>query len=359
MGAGEPADPVDWSLAERVAHRVAGREPLADSYHGEALVADFAAVTEQAAELVAGFTGLRLPVAPRHGIVLDRQQWASRNLSSFRRLLAPLTARLGEQMARSPFVGFNRRVAALETGVLLGFFSQRVLGQYDLFGGDGGDGDRAGEGIVYYVGPNVLGIEKRFAFRPRDFRLWIALHEVTHLVQFTAVPWLRDHLLSLVDASLGLLDPDPRRLANALRHVVDEVRAGRNPLGEGGLVTLFASPEQREVLARVQALMALLEGHGNYVMDRLGAQHVAGQARMSELLRKRREALGWAGRVQRIVGIELKMRQYAVGEQFFTAVEAQAGPESLAALWRGPECLPDLEELRKPDRWLSRIGAVV
>lgn len=359
--AGTVAEPVDWGFAEQIAHRVAGREPLADSYHLDSLESDFAEATSRAAELVSEFTGLEPAVEVAAGRVLDRQQWTTANLESFRRLLGPLTERIGERVASVPAAGFGRRIAAVEAGSLIGWFSRRVLGQYDLMDTDEAIGlaERAGPGSVgsvYYVGPNVLALEKRFGFRPRDFRLWIALHEVTHLVQFTGVPWLREYFLGLVDESLHLVEPDPRRLVEALRHVLDELRAGRNPLEGGGLLTLLAGEEQRATLARVQALMALLEGHGNFVMDRLGRDHVGDQERMSAALRERRRTRGVGGQVQKALGIELKLRQYAVGEDFFAGVEDRAGTAALDTLWEAPEALPDLDELRDPGRWLERTG---
>ena len=194
--------------------------------------------------------------------------------------------------------------------------------------------------LVYYVGPNVLVLEKRFAFRPRDFRLWIAIHECTHRAQFTGVPWLKPYYLSLVDASLSSIDPDPRRLVQALTRAAEEMRAGRNPLDDGGLVALLASDEQRGALSEVQALMSLLEGHGNSVMNKLGAEHVAGQARMARVLQARRQSGGVSAVLQKLVGLESKMRQYEVGETFIAEVERIAGPRGIDAAWRGstPRC---------------------
>lgn len=357
-GSSSAPDPVDWDFAERIAHRVAGRNLLADSFHRESLVDDFAEGTARAAEMVAEFTGLEPRVHAALGRVVDRQEWATLNLASFQRLLAPITERFGDRMADSPLAGFNRRVAGAEAGVLLGWFGRRVLGQYDLL--DAGDlTDIAvppqGTGSVYYVGPNVLGLEKQHGFRPRAFRLWIALHEVTHLVQFTGVPWMRDHFLALVDESLSLVDPDPKRFVEALRRVVEELRAGRNPLEAGGLMALFASDEQRALLERIQALMALLEGHGNFVMDRLGEEHVEGQAHMSQVLRQRRAGHGVGRQVQRALGLELKMRQYSVGERFFREVEEKAGSDALGVLWTEAAALPTLAELNDPDRWVARV----
>ncbi|MGQ0804421.1 MAG: zinc-dependent metalloprotease [Actinomycetota bacterium] len=361
----EPAtdrpDPVDWALAERVARRFAGREPLASSYLSKSLRPDFDAVTTEAEELVAAHTGLRAP-GPARAEVLDRRGWVSANVASMQRMLAPLTARIGERMGSSPIAPVGRRIAGTEMGVLLGYLAQRVLGQYDLLVPDG-DGDNDAEpadgDAVYYVGSNVLVLEKRYAFPPRDFRRWIALHEVTHRAQFTGVPWLKGHFLSLVERSLTMVDPDPRRLVQAMVRAADEIRRGRNPLDEGGLVGLLASPEQRGVLAEVQSLMSLLEGHGNAVMNALGREHVGGQERMARILQARRRARGLAGVLHKLLGLDSKMRQYEIGEAFVAGVEQAGGPRAIDAAWRGPESLPSAEELTQPEQWLARVGAGV
>jgi coenzyme F420 biosynthesis associated uncharacterized protein len=268
-------------------------------------------------------------------------------------------------MAQSPFAPAGRAVAGAEMGALMGFLAQRVLGQYDLLIPDAvTPGDTPGPprseqaDAVYYVGPNILVLEKRYGFRPGDFRLWIALHEVTHRAQFRAVPWMKGYFLSLVDATMGLIEPDPKRLVRALERAAEAARQGRNPLDDGGIVALFATDEQRKVLDQVQALMSLLEGHGNFVMDRLGERHVTGQERMSAALKARRQSGGVGAAVRKLVGIEMKMRQYEIGEEFITHLEQTVGVEALDAAWRGPDCLPTMAELEAPERWLERVGTL-
>src|SRR5438874_7095655 len=242
-------DPVDWGLAERIAVRVSGREPFAESYHYASLLPDFEELTAEAEELVAAATGLRSLSGPARARVTDRAGWVTANIASFRRLLRPVTDRLAPRMGSTPFASVARNIAGAEVGTLLGWMSTRVLGQYDLLLVE--DEDPDDQDIVYYVGPNVISLEKRFSFPPREFRLWLALHEVTHRAQFTGIPWMRDHFRSLIEASLNAMDPDPKRFLAALGRAVEELRAGRNPLDEGGLVALLAGPEQREVLYRV------------------------------------------------------------------------------------------------------------
>ncbi len=342
-------DPVDWATARRIAHVVARRDPLADSYLAASLHSDFADLTCYAESLVASYTGLRVP-ANVTARVLDRREWVDSNLASMRNLLDPLMQRFGARLATSPLAPVSRRVAAGELGVLLGYMSQRVLGQYDLLVPDDPLGD-----AVYFVGSNILALEKRFAFRPRDFRLWIAIHEVTHRAQFTGVPWMRPHFLGLVRQAFDLVDPDPRTMLRAVTKAVDEIRAGRNPLDDGGVVGLFASPEQRGVLTQVQALMSLLEGHGNVVMDDVGSAHVAGQERMSRVLQQRRNQRGLTSLLHKLLGLEQKMRQYEVGEKFVRGVIGAAGPRAIDVVWEAPQNLPTLGEIEAPARWLARV----
>ncbi len=353
------ADPIGWDVAEKVAVRIAGREPLADSYHADSLGPDFAELTAEAEVLVAEATGLESMAGPARARVTDRAGWVRANLASFQRMLRPLTGRLGERMPTNPVAAqATRTLTGVEVGALLGWMSTRVLGQYDLLVID--DETAADQDIVYYVGPNVLALEKRFAFPPREFRLWLALHEVTHRAQFTGIPWLRGHFLSLVEASLGSIEPDPKRFLEALRRAVDEVRAGRNPLDEGGLVALVATPDQRQVLGQIGGMMSLLEGHGDVTMERAGADLIPSAERFSRVLHQRRaQASGMARAVQKLVGLEAKLKQYEQGERFIEAVEAEGGPQYLNRAWEGAEMLPSLAEIREPSMWMRRVPAPV
>lgn len=351
--------PVDWGVAERVAVRVAGREPLADSYHYDRLTADFEAATARAEELVAEATGLRSATGAARARVVTRDEWVHANLASFQRLLRPLIDKVAERLDRagplsSLTSGFSRRAAGAEVGALLGWMAGRVLGQYDLLIIE--DEDPDDQDLVYYVGPNVLALEKRYGFPPDELRLWLALHEVTHRAQFTGIPWLRGYFLSLVHRTLDAVEPDPRRIIDALGRVVEDLRAGRNPLDEGGLAVLFASPDQRELFGRIGGLMSLLEGHGDVTMDRAGRHVIPSAPRFAKALReRRRRARGVAKLVQRATGIDAKLKQYRQGEAFIAYVEKHAGPTGLDAAWRGPEWLPTLAEIRTPQEWLDRI----
>jgi coenzyme F420 biosynthesis associated uncharacterized protein len=350
----EARGPVDWNMAERVAVRVGGRDPFESSYHYDSLAPDFAELTAEAEELVAAETGLRSLAGPARARVTDRAGWVRANIKSFSRLLRPITDKLDERMGTSKLTPFARRATGAEVGALLGWMSTRVLGQYDLLVIE--DEDPDDQDVVYYVGPNILALEKRFAFPPREFRLWLALHEVTHRAQFTGVPWMRGHFLGLVEQSLGSVDPDPKRFVDAIRRVAEGVREGRNPLDDGGIVALLATPAQTEVLQQVGGLMSLLEGHGDVTMDRAGAGRIPSAERFSRVLRQRRRNISPAARlVQRLIGLEAKMNQYEQGERFIAAVEAEGGPALLNRAFEAPANLPSLAEIRAPREWIDRV----
>lgn len=344
---------VDWDLAQRMAVRVAGRDPFAQSYHYDSLAPDFVELTAQAEELVAVETGLRSLDGPARARITDRAGWIAANVASFQRLLRPITDKLDERMTSSPAAPLAQRFAAAEVGAMLGWMSTRVLGQYDMLIIE--EESPEDQDIVYYVGPNVLALEKKFAFPPGEFRLWLALHEVTHRAQFTGVPWLREHFLGLVQQVVTSIDPDPGRVFDAVGRALDGWRGGRNPLDDGGIMTLLASPEQRAVLDQISGMMSLLEGHGDVTMDRAGQGLVPSADRFGRVLRERRKnGTPLAKLLQKLIGLEAKLNQYALGEQFIEAVEA-AGDGVFDAVWEEPAHLPSMVEIRDPEQWIDRM----
>ena len=348
------ASAVDWSLAEKVAVRAAGREPFAESYHYASLTSDFEELTRLAEEQVALATGLRSLAGPARARVTDRQGWVRANIASFQRLLRPITDRLEETISSSPFAPVASRVAGAEVGMVLGWMSSRVLGQYDLLVVE--DERPEEQDIVYFVGPNIIGLEKRFAFPPREFRHWLALHEVTHRAQFTGIPWMREHFLSLVQETVKSVDPDPKRFLDALGRAAAEVRSGKNPLDDGGVMAILASPEQRVTLDQVAGLMSLLEGHGDVTMDRAGADQIPSSVRFGQVLRQRREQGNPAAKfLQKLIGLEAKMKQYEQGERFIEAVEREGGTDLLDQAWVEPGNLPTIAEIRDPEAWIARV----
>lgn len=369
---------VDWRVAERVAGWVIARRPPDVTVDPPELSASFARATARAEELIAEHTGWRAPT-PARSVVTDREGWARANVASFQRLLGPALVkferkkeerkaarRRRSQAASLPswltelpeplagkVAGASRSMSGAQLGAVLGWMSTRVLGQYDLLLTEEMAQD---QDLLYYVGPNIVELEQRFGFEPDEFRLWLALHEVTHRCQFTAVPWLRGYFLSLVDQAIEPFQADPRRLAEMVRRTADQLRSGQSPLDDAGVLGLVASESQMEAIRRLQAMMSLLEGHGDVTMDRAGASEVPGAHRFSETLHERRQSVkGPAKVLQQVLGLEAKLRQYEQGEEFIRAVESRGGNELFSLVWRGPDWLPTMAEIREPQRWIDRV----
>lgn len=345
---------LDRSLSARLAGRIAGTYPLAETYHRAAIEADMSRLASTVSELVPAATGLPLPGDPST-MVIDRAEWIERNLASFTHLVEPVRRQLEE---RIDSLGAGGRGASLltrtmidaEMTAVLALISRRVLGQYELVLPTGEDAD-----VVTFVGPNILQLERTHQFRPAEFRFWVALHELTHRAQFQGISWLRPYFLGLVRELVAASRPEPGRLNRVMEELRRRFESGDPLIDERGLLGLFATSGQRTVIDKVQALMCLLEGHGHVVMDRLGREHLRSQDRMSRVLKNRRLDKRTAA-FFRLTGLEMKLDQYRLGERFVLAVEAEAGWEAVGLAFRGASSLPTLDEIEDPGRWLRRVA---
>ena len=264
-------------------------------------------------------------------------------------MLAPIeekiAARLAEAGREGSSAALARQVMAVETGALLGILAN-VLGQYELVLPDDDDqGD-----VVALVEANVLMLERQQQFRPSEFRMWIALHEATHRSQFIGVPWLRQYFLDLVHELVANAGPATGRLSRLVAEAVSAGRSGQPILDDTGIIGLLATPEQKKAIDKVQALMSLLEGHGHVVMDRIGARILPSQQRMSSILKARRKDPRTAA-LFRLLGMEMKMKQYELGE---ASSDRRGGGRmgSSGSRRESPRTLPTLDEIYHPQEWL-------
>jgi coenzyme F420 biosynthesis associated uncharacterized protein len=366
---------VDWQLAARVGRRVAGGSELPVR---PAWSRQFTELSTTADLAVAELTGLGGELPPPVAEPLDRGQWVEGNLATLRRILRPLAEKVAERKAwkaSGPMPAAmrtsTRTIAGAQAGTLLGYVGQRVLGQYDLplpgpdqaAAGNGQVGPAPGppsrphgEGTVWYVVPNIVATERRHGFRPADFRLWIALHETAHRRQFRGVAWLPGHIQGLLDAYLGSVEVDDEALKRMTQRMQGLAR--RAIAGERiELLDFLVTPEQRTIVDRVQATMTVLEGHGEFVMDRLGERLVPGHRRMHDTLRERRSGPGAIDRlIQQLLGFRQKLDQYAMGERFVRRLFEQGGMAAVNQVFAAPGALPTMDEVRDPDRYLARAG---
>jgi coenzyme F420 biosynthesis associated uncharacterized protein len=338
---------VDWDTAADIGRRVGGPGPILPAIDRARFREDVAQVVPEAESLVMELTGMRAEGFRSRPWVMSRGEWVRANLLGLQRLLEPLAQRiLADNAARSDV---RRKALGAQIGVILGYVSKKVLGQYDVFL------PPDDEGLIYFVGPNLAEVQRRFALPAHDFHLWVALHEVTHRVQFGGAPWLRSHLTRLVNAYLATVQLDSRQMLEQVRRAAREMRAGTGWRAAGAIVLLM-TPEQRDLFHRMQAMMSLLEGHATFVMNSVGEDRVHELGRMRRVLKERRQAAGMERAFQRVIGFDSKVRQYDIGERFVRAVIERAGVEGFNRVWAREENLPTMDEVLAPDRWLARVG---
>jgi coenzyme F420 biosynthesis associated uncharacterized protein len=342
---------VDWSLARQVARFAAGSgEPPAPE-------PDIAAVCAEMERHVAAYTRLQPASAVPDPELVTRTEWASVNLDALGKMLDPVAERLeGRMEFAGPLAGVLKAGAsatlAAEAGLVMGYVSQRVLGQYELslLGGDAPP-------RLLFVAPNLSKAVREMRVEPDPFHRWICAHELTHVFQFQGVPWLREHMSGMVREYLATVDvriergaagglpslPNPARLVEAFR--------------EGGLAALVQTRAQRDLMARIQASMAVIEGYSEHVMDAIAREAIPDHEKLRSAMDERRRSRSAPERIiERLLGLDIKLRQYELGKRFCDAVAEEAGMEGLNRVWHAPEALPTAEELAEPEAWLKRVG---
>jgi coenzyme F420 biosynthesis associated uncharacterized protein len=314
---------IDWSVAVAVGRRLTPPGPVLDRAAMASVVTDLKAAAGRAVEEIAAVSGLPGP-ADSEVLVVDRATWLASNAGMAQAMLAGLDP----GPPRTFVERLGARVVGAQAGAVLGFVATRILGQFDPF---------STPRRLLLVAPTIVAVERGLGVPPADFRLWVCLHEETHRFQFGAAPWLADHLLAQLHRTL-----------RDLEEPIDTPDAG-----PGGTVL---SPAQRRGVAGITAVMSLLEGHADVMMDRAGERVLPGVGRLRALLEQRRDAPGLTRVVARLLGLSLKREQYRQGAAFCRAVIAAAGVPALNRAFSAPEALPTLPELCDPHRWLARVG---
>ncbi len=346
---------VDWEVARSTAIRLVKPGPQISRAGAAEAVAALRASAERAEAYVVDVTGLPVPSATAPVLVVDRPGWISANLDAFRTVLAPLEEKAADKLRPGTTVSaLGARATGVEVGVLLSYLAPKVLGQFDPFypGEVGAPGGR-----LLLMAPNIVAAERELKVDPADFRLWVCLHEETHRVQFTAVPWLREHLNTQIASVVNAAELDSaamvQLLADGARRLVQALRTGE----EVSIVDLVQTPQQRETIDKITAVMSLLEGHADVVMDSVGPSVVPSVAEIRRRFTVRRQGQGLDKVVRVLLGLDAKMRQYRDGARFCRAVIDEVGMTGLNQVWTAPETLPTRDEIARPERWLARVPA--
>src|ERR1039458_332664 len=375
-----PPRAIDWSTAQRIGELIAGSPPYGGVGGGAArpLAHDFA-------RRVSDYTGLELPAELPPLEMVDRPGWIAANLLTMRPLLDPLIDRLGagsgsggEGLLSGPVRAVSGHLLGAQLGAVTGMLSQRVLGQYDVSLLD----DSPPPPRLLLLAPNLAEAARTLGVDREELIAWVAIHEVTHTVQFSGAPWLREHLGGMLGELVAGLQIGPAgdggstqegdsssssSWTDDLRELIERAREGElstrlDRARRGELLRITLGDERWELVERMQATMSLIEGHAEHTMDAVGADVLPSLPRLRAAMTRRRNRSGIGQRglpwrvLERVLGLELKMRQYEAGRRFCDAVVRAGGPELLAVAWRSPEELPSAAELAEPELWVRRIG---
>lgn len=345
--------PLDWNVAVGAALRLIKPGPEIPRPEADEAVRSLRSCSARAEEHVRELTGLGRDLPVRAGEVVDRASWVRGAATGLAELTDTALAERDDGSGGDLLGALGSKGAGLQAGVVLAYLGTRVLGQYDPFL----PGERGEPGRLVLVAPNVVAAQRALDVPGEDFRMWVCLHESTHRLQFTAVPWLREHFVASLGTLLSAMNDDAGELLGRLPAVARSVRGGGSTSpGVLGVIELLQTPEQRAAFDRVIAISTLLEGHADHVMDAVGPRVVPSVDTIRQRFTARRRGGGLLDRVLRsLLGVDAKMQQYAEGAAFTRHVVGAVGMDGFNAVWSAPENLPTRAEITAPEAWLRRV----
>ncbi|ADX71503.1 uncharacterized conserved protein [Pseudarthrobacter phenanthrenivorans Sphe3] len=356
---------INWDLAASTAARLAPAGPVLNQAAISEAVDSLRRLADVSVEHVHHITGLEAARDLRDSsvLVVDRASWAKANTQSFAVMLKPAMEKMLENRSGtlSPTAAsVSGAITGSQLGAVLAFLASKVLGQYDPFAAlaDGSTAPAAGRLLL--VAPNIVSVERELNVTPEDFRLWVCLHEQTHRVQFAAAPWLRHHMLEQIDQLsvhlLGNVDSLMERATAAARSLKDRTASGNTP-GRGAILDLLQDPEEKAAISHLTAVMSLLEGHANVVMDAVDASIIPSVKTIRQRFNDRGKDRGVIEKfIRSLLGLDAKMRQYSDGARFVRAVVDVAGMEGFNRVWESADHLPTEPEIHDAKLWLERMG---
>lgn len=357
-----PTGMIDWDRTREIAVGMNKGQALTaversqlDAYYGDLVARCIPIVTE--------YTGTSLPTNDQRTFAFDRVDWIDANLAAFKRMFAPIEELELQSGAKGSLgklaSGVNQTILSYEVGLLLGYLARRVLGQYDLALLGREPVEAAGK--LYYVEPNIRGVEAKLHLPREDFRMWLALHETTHAFEFEAHPWVRVHFNELLDRYMGFMKQDAEYLKQGiegLKVFANRVR-NRNKSENGSWIEAFMNDEQRALFNEMQAMMCVVEGYSNHVMNAVGKGLLDNYDEISRKFEERQKQRTQSEQMfARLTGLNVKMEQYRAGERFIDEIVRLRGHESASRVWESKEFLPTMAEIRDPERWLERVDAI-
>jgi coenzyme F420 biosynthesis associated uncharacterized protein len=336
---------VDWAFAGNVGAWLARPGPAATDYTRNQAINELAVAARKAEAPVREVTRMGGDAPVPEARIVDRAGWIRAASDSMRVMTG------GTDQPSNPITG---RVTGAQTGAVLAFISSGILGQFDPFA-EGDDG-----GLLLLVYPNVIAVERQLRVSPSDFRLWVCLHEVTHRVQFSANPWLAQHMSQALGVLTSDAAEDVTQMVARLAEFVKKRRAGDNGPNDAGILGFMRavqSEPQRAALDQLLVLGTLLEGHADHVMDAVGPAVVPSVQSIRNRFdqRRQRKQPPLQRLLRALLGVDAKLSQYTRGKKFVDHVVDRVGMDRFNTVWTSPQTLPLPEEIEDPQRWIDRV----
>ena len=346
---------IDWDLVRRTSLNVSQNDqaPVRNRAVARERYSDMVRRSEP---LIADYLGVDLPEPIQRIVVMDRKQWLDTNIDNFAKLfefVEDLYQRSASQVTVGATLaaGINRRVMSVQTGVLLGVLARKVLGQYDL----SLLAPEPSGGALYFVEPNIEAVQRSLGLNSHDFRLWIALHETTHAYEFEAYPWVREHFNGLLRRFFDTVNEQLLNMNGGFGALLSRIIENMNQ-GQHWMEAL-QTPVQREIFNELQALMSLVEGYSNHIMNAIGRQILPNFDEIEQRVEQRKGSRSLAEQLfNRVTGMDLKLAQYQQGQHFVDTVVQQRGVAFATRVWQRAENLPTMDEIRNPERWIARMA---
>jgi coenzyme F420 biosynthesis associated uncharacterized protein len=354
-----PPSMIDWVQVRKLAHRMSQEQPTSADWHLK-WNDYYQKLVLRVVPIIEDYVQTKLPRELSSVNVVSRTGWIDANITSFKNLFEPIENMNREAIKKAGAVSqammgsFNQMVLSGEVGILLGYLSQRVLGQYDLsLLGNKSEND----GKVYFVEPNINKVVSNLGLSGDEFRLWIALHESTHAFEFESYPWVREYFNSLLEKYFSYIKTDLESMSANGQGLSGFINRVRNNGQQGGAwLERIMTPQQRELFNQLQALMSIVEGYSNHVMNAVGEKLMPNYNQIKERIEQRQKNRSLIDRVfVKLTGLNLKMEQYRLGEIFVDAVVEKKGIVFGNLMWKKPEYVPTLDEIKNPDKWVARI----
>lgn len=359
-----PEGMIDWNRTREIATGMNKGDALTATER-EGLNQYYGGLVARCIPIVAEYTGTSLPVDRERTFVFDRVDWINANLDGFKRMLEPLEGLSDDRPAKGFFSrawnGVSQTITSYEVGLMMGYMARRVLGQYDL--ALLGREPVAETGKLYFVEPNIRGIERKLGLPKDDFRMWLALHETTHAFEFEAHPWVKIHFNGLLDRYMAFLKQDAEFLkqgVQGLKIFLRRIQEGRRDDEEtsGSWLEMLMDDEQRAIFTEMQAMMCVIEGYSNHVMNAVGRDLLETYDEISRKFEARQRQRSQADQLfAKLTGLDVKMEQYRQGERFIDEIAAKRGHAFAHRVWDKPENMPTMDEIRNPEKWIARLDS--